>query len=302
MSNITRSNHPKLLWPGIHTLWGKTYAKLPAYHADMFDMKTSKQAYEEDVELTGFGLAPIKTEGAAVAYDDHTQGTVSRYTHATYSLGFIITQEALEDNLYQSRASQGSEMLAFSMATTREIVAANVYNRAFNSAYAGGDGKSLIATDHPVVAGTQSNQLAVAADLSEASLEDMLTQIKKAQNSRGLEIFLQGSKLIIPVELEFEAHRILKSALRVGTGNNDLNAIREMGMLPGGVCANNYLTDPDAFFIRTNAPNGTNGFTRRAPDLVQDNDFDTSNAKMKTSARFVFGWSDFRGVYASQGA
>jgi len=210
--------------------------------------------------------------------------------------------EELQDNLYKDRAFRRAEMLAFSMFTTRQIIAANVLNRAFTAAFPGGNGKELIATDQPTAAGIQSNELSPAADLSEAALEDMLIQIRTAKNPRGLQIFLQGQKLIVPPQLEFEAKRILGSTLQSGNANNDINAMKAMGMLPGGVVGNPYLTDPDRFFIKTNATAGLTWFNRMSPDLTQDNDFDTSNAKMKTTGRWSAGWSDWRTLYGSDGA
>jgi len=302
MAAITTGAHPKALWPGVRKFWGEAYTRNQDYLPMMFAMNASSKAYEEDVETTGFGLAPVKPEGSATQYDEHQQQVVTRYTNVTYSLGAIVTEEELEDNLYRDRAFKRAEMLAFSMYTTRQTVGANIFNRGFNSSYTGGDGKELFATDHPTVAGNQSNELAVAADLSEASIEDLLIQIRNAKNSRGLKINIQGQALIVPPALEFEATRIVKSTLRSGTANNDINAMKSMGMLPEGIVCNPYLTDVDAWFIKTNAPNGLNWFDRRAPALAQDNDFDTSNAKMKTTSRFVAGWSDWRGCYGSPGA
>lgn len=302
MAAITTGAHPKALWPGVQAFWGTEYERNPDYLPRMFSMGSSNKAYEEDVETTSFGLVPVKPEGSGTQYDEHQQQTVTRYTHVTYSLGAVVTMEEIADNLYRDRAFQRAALLAFSMYTTRQIVGANIFNRGFNSSYPLGDGKEFFATDHPVVAGTQSNELATAADLSEAALEDLLIQIRNAKNSRGLKINLIGQMLMVPPDLEFEATRIVKSTLRSGTANNDVNAMREMGMLPDGIVCNPYLTDADAFFIRTNAPNGAKWMDRMAPALTRDNDFDTSNAKMKTTARFVAGASDWRSYYASPGA
>jgi len=302
MAAITTGAHPKALWPGVQAWWGAEYERNPDYLPRMFAMTTSRKAYEEDVESTSFGLAPVKPEGSPTQYDEHQQQVVTRYTHVTYSLGAIVTMEEIADNLYNERAFQRAGLLAFSMYTTRQTVGANVFNRGFDSSYTGGDGKELFATDHPTVSGTQSNELATAADLSEAALEDLLIQIRNAENSRGLKINLMGQALIVPPALEFEANRILKSTLRSGTAENDINAMRAMGMLPEGIICNPYLTDEDAFFIRTNAPNGLKWIDRMAPALTRDNDFDTSNAKMKTTGRWVSGWSDWRGAFASPGA
>lgn len=299
---ITTGNHPKSLWPGIKAFFGKTYAEKPMVCDMVFSKQTSDKAYEEVVEETGFGLAPVKAEGNAVSYDTDTQGYVTRYTNVTYGLGAIITQEAIEDNQYENVATRKAAKLARSMRQTKENVHANILNRGFNSAFVGGDGKELFATDHPTLAGNQSNELAVAADLSEASLEDLLILIRQARDSRGLRIQLEGQKLVVPSALAFEATRIVSSVNQSGTANNDINAMKAMGMLPGGICIWDYLTDDDAFFITTDAPEGLTSFQRRALQLTQDNDFDTTNARMKATERYSVGWSDWRGVYGSPGA
>lgn len=302
MAFITTGSHPKALWPGVKKWFGKTYAEKPMVCDMIFDLVNSEKAYEEYVEDTGFGLAPIKPEGAGVSYDTDAQGYTSRITNVTYALGAKITQEAIEDNKYESVARSKSAKLARSMRQTKENVFANILNRGFNSAYTGGDGKELFATDHPTLSGSQSNELAVAADLSEASLEDLLTLIRGAKDSRGLRIQLKGRSLIVPPELEFEATRILSSVNQSGTANNDVNAMRELGMLPGGVMVWDYLSDADAFFVKTDAPDGMIRQQRRAIAITQDNDFDTSNACMKASERYAGGWSDWRGMFASPGA
>lgn len=302
MSTITTGSHPKALWPGVHAFVMGKYDTHPEEYSRVFDVMTSKMAYEEDVETTGFGLAQVKAEGASTAYDTHTQGGTKRYTHVAYSLGYVVTREEMDDNLYKSRAFKRGEMLAFSFRTTKEIVAANVLNRAFNSSYTGIDGKELLATDHSSLAGNWSNELATAADLSEASLEDLLTQISTATNSRGLQIALRGQKLIVPPALAFTAERIMKSTLQNDTGNNAVNAIRSMGLLPGGVEVNHYLTDTDAWFVKTTAPNGLCMFQRTAFEFGKDNDFDTSNAKAKGYERYSVGWTDPRGLYGTPGA
>jgi hypothetical protein len=299
---ITRAAHPKALWPGVHKFVMDDYAEHPLEYKEIFNVETSKMAYEEDVEVSGFGLAQVKAEGASTAYDSHAQGVTTRYTHVAYSLGYIVTREELDDNLYKGRSFKRGKMLNFSFRTTKEIVAANVLNRAFNSAYAGGDGKELIATDHPSLAGDWSNELAIAADLSEASLETMLTQINSAKNSRGLPIAIRGQKLVVAPANMFEAERIMNSTLRVGTPNNDVNAIKSMGLLPGGVVVNHYLTDPDAWFIKTDTPDGLTMFQRTPYEFTQDNDFDTMNAKAKGYERYSVGWSDPRGLFGSPGA
>lgn len=299
---ITTGNHPKALWPGIEAWFGRKYDMHEKFCDKMFEIVKSKKAYEENVELTGFGLAPAKAQGASVMFDSETQGPTTRYTHTVYSLGYIVTEEEREDNLYDVVSKQRAEALAFSMYTTKEVVSANVYNRAFNSSYAGGNGVEMISTAQVTEDGTQSNRLATDSDLSEAALEDMLIQIGNATNSRGLEINLRGERLIVNTANMFEAQRILYSTLQSGTANNDVNAVRDMGLLPKGFIANPYLTDADAWFVRTNAPNGLKGFMRKELAFTQDNDFDTSNAKAKAAERYSFGWSDWRGVYGTPGA
>lgn len=304
MSVITTGVNPKLLWEGLNAVWGSVqgkYNEYPMEWKDLFDEAGSSKAYEEDVQLIGFGLAPQKSEGGSVSYDTMAQGFVSRYTNVSYGLGFIITREEMDDNLYISRGQQRTEALAFSMRQTKEIVAANVYNRATDSSYTGGDGKELLATDHPSNAGDWSNELNPSADLSEASLEDLCIQIAQATDDRGLTIALRPAKLIVPPELEFEACRILDSELQNDSANNAVNALRAKGKIPQ-IAVNHYLTDADQFFIRTTAQNGMKMFERTALDFSQDGDFDTDNAKFKAYERYAFGWSDPRGVYGSSGA
>lgn len=302
MSVITTGNHPKALWPGVRAWWGQKYKEHKQEWAEIFEEKQSEKNYEEDVEEVGFGLAPIKAQGGSISYDSHSQGATSRYTHVVYGLGFIVTREEEEDNLYKNKAFRRTEKLARSIRLSEENVAANVLNRAFNASYTGGDGKELCATDHVTVSGSQSNELSTAADLSEAAIEDMIIQIMLAKDARANPIALMPKKLIIPPNLAFEATRILKSALQSGTGNNDVNAIKEMGLLQDGVCINHYLTDTDAWWIKTDCPYGLTRFTRRAADFTRDNDFDTENLKAKSTVRFAVGWSDWRTVYGSPGA
>lgn len=299
---ITTGSIAKLLWPGLDAIWGKGYRDLPMLYKDLFDTSSSTKSYEEDVLVPGFGLAPIKPEGSGILYDSTQQGYTSRYTNVAYGLGFIITREAIDDNQYEQKAVANTRTLARSFRVTKETVAANVYNRAFNTSYTGGDGKALIVTDHPTQSGNQSNALSVAADLSEASLEDLTVQVMNATDDRGLRIQLQDRSLIVPPSLVFEATRILKSQLQNDTANNAVNAMRSMGLFPEGIKVNNYLTDTDAYFVRTDAPNGMKHFERTAPEFAQDNDFDTSNLKYKGYERYVFGWSDFRQVFGSPGA
>ena len=301
MAVITTGSHPKALWPGVYAWFGAKYNEHPQQYTRLFDIKSSSKNYEELVEQTGFGLAPVKAEGSSTAYDSHAQGVTARGTNVAYSLGYIVTREEKADNLYSEVSMQRAASLAFSMAQTRENVGANVYNRAFNSSYTGGDGKELCATDHGSLAGDQSNELATAADLSEASLEDLTIQIMDAKNSKGLKISLQPKMLIVPTALVYDAQRILESTLQSGTANNDVNALRSMSIIPE-VVVNNYLTDSDAWFIRTNAPSGLCWFDREPVQFSKDEDFDTDNAKAKAYMRFVPFWGDWRGLYGTPGA
>lgn len=299
---ISSNAFAKALWPGINGWYGKAYDEHPVEYTELFDTYTSDKAYEEDVGISSFGLAPTKSEGGSIQYDKEIQGFVTRYSHVTYGLGFIITREIMEDDLYDVVGQRRAEGLAFSMRQTKENVAANVYNRAFNDDYEGGDGVAMISTDHPNVAGgTWSNRLDTDSDLSEAALEQACIDIMKYTNDRGLRISVIPQKLIVPPDLVYEATRILESPLRVGTANNDINAMAAMGKLPQGFVVNHYLTDPNAWFIRTNAPHGMKHFERRADEFTIDNDFDTENAKFKATARYSFGWTDPRGIYGSSG-
>jgi hypothetical protein len=300
---ITTSHFGKALWPGINAWYGKAYEDYPVEYTDLFDTFQSSKAFEEDVMVSSFGLAPVKEEGAAIQYDSEQQGFISRYSHVTYALGFIITREMFDDDQYDIVGQRRAQALARSMRQTKETVAANVYNRAFNSSYTGGDGKELCADDHPNVAGgTWANELTTPADLSEASLEQAIIDMMAWTDDRGLLIAAMPEKLIIPPELVFEAERILESPLRVGTADNDANALKNLGKFRGGVTVNHYLTDADAWFIRTNVSNGMKHFERKADSFAEDNDFDTDNAKFKASARYSFGWSDPRGIFGSPGA
>lgn len=304
MSTITTGQIAKLLWPGLNAIWGADYDEHPVEYTDLVDTFDSDRAYEEDQEMTGFGLAPVKPQGSGVSYDTAQQGYTTRYTHTAYALGFIITQEAQDDNLYEKIGMERTSSLAFSMRQTKENVVANMYNRAFNSSYTGGDGKELLATDHPTLGGTFQNELTTAADLSEASLEDMTILIGQATNARGMKIAIKPRSLIIPIQLQFEAMRILQSTGQSGTANNDINALKAMGAFPDGVKVNHYLTDADAWFVRTNIPGrkGLKLFQRKAPSFAQDGDFDTGNIKYKAYERYSFGWTDPRALYGSPGA
>lgn len=299
---ITTGNIAKLLKPGLDEIWGQQYVEHPMEYTEIFETQISDKNYEEDVLLPGYGLAPIKTEAGAISYDSTQQGYVSRYTHVAYGLGFILSREVIDDNQYRKAAINSTKALAFSFRQTKENVAANILNRAFNSSYTGGDAKEMIATDHSTLAGNQSNELSTPADLSEASLEDICVQIMQAKNERGLNISIMPRKLIVPPALVFEATRILKSQLQSGSANNDINAVKALGLFPEGVVVNHYLTDSDAWFVKTNAPNSLKFYQRVAAEFTNDNDFDTANVKFKGYERYAFGWTDWRGIYGSAGA
>lgn len=302
MAAINTGSHPKALWPGVRAFFASVYDQQPQIWSQVFETVTSDKAYEEGVATQSFGLAARKPEGSGVTYDSHNQEWVRRSTHDTYGLGYIVTEEELEDNLYEDKSFNRSKLLAISMAETKEIVHANILNRGFDSNYTGGDGVSLFSASHPTAVGNQSNLLSTAADFSESSLEDMLIQMHDNKNSRGLRFPLKGEKLVIRHELMFEVERVLNSTLRPGTANNDINAGKRMGVLPGGYVVWPHLTDADAWFILTNAPNGLLSFSRRKMRFVQDNDFDTSNAKAKSTERYVPDWNDWRGAFGTPGA
>lgn len=300
MSATNTGNIAKLLWPGLNAIWGE-YKDYDGEFKDLFDTQSSDKAYEEDQLIPGLGLAPIKTQGAAVSYDTLSQGITSRYTHVAYALGFILTREALDDNQYKGKALKAMKMLARSFRQTKETVAANVYNRAHTSGYTFGDGQLLCVTTHPTIGGNQSNRLTTAADLSEAALEDLCVLIGQAQDERGLKVKLMPKSLHIPVQLQFEAVRILKSLGQNDSANNAVNALRSMGLFSDGAKINHYFDDADAFFVRTDAEQGMTHFERTAPEFAQDNDFDTSNLKYKGYERYSFGATDFRGVFSNGG-
>ena len=299
---ITSSSFAKLLWPGLNAIYGKSYNDYPVEWDKLFEKNKSDRAYEEDLGLSSFGLASVKNEGAPITYDTERQGFTSRYNHVVYALGFIITREIYEDDQYGKVGAQKAKALARSMRQTKEIVGANVYNRAFNASYAGGDGAALISASHPNVAGgTFSNKISVDADLSEAALEQAVIDIAGFRDDRGLLIAAKPEKLVIPYQLQFETKRILGADGRVGTDLNDPNVLKDMGIF-GNVVTNHYLTDPDAWFILTNVKDGLKYFERRGDAFEMDNDFDTENAKFKATARYSFGWSDPRAIYGSQGS
>lgn len=299
---ISRAQLVKELEPGLNALFGLEYKNYENEHAQIYDTETSDRAFEEEVMLSGFGEAPVKSEGSGVAYDNAQEAFTARYTHETIALAFSLTEEAIEDNLYDRLASRYTRALARSMANTKQIKAASVLNGAFSTSI-GGDGVALCSTAHPTLSGPNlSNTLLVAADLSETSLEQALIDIAAFTDERGLKIAVQGLKLIIPKELQFTADRIMKSTLRVGTADNDINAIRNMGMIPQGYTVNHYLTDPEAFFIKTDAPNGMKMFQRLGIKTAFEGDFDTGNVRYKARERYVFGFSDPRGIFGSPGA
>jgi hypothetical protein len=300
---ISRANLAKELEPGLNALFGMEYNRYEGQHAEIFDSESSDRAFEEEVMLSGFGAAPVKAEGSGVSFDDAQEAYTARYNHETVAMAFSITEEAIEDNLYDRLASRYTRALARSMAHTKQVKAASVLNNAFNAAFAGGDTKELCATDHPLTnGGTFANEPAVAADLNETSLEDALISIAGFTDERGLIIALKGMKLIIPRQLQFVAERLLVSNLRVGTADNDINAIKSSGLLPEGYVVNDYLTDSDAFFIKTDAPNGFKHFERMALSTAMDPDFDTGNMRFKARERYSFGFSDPRAVFGSPGA
>jgi hypothetical protein len=300
---MNRAQFAKMLEPGLNTLFGLEYDQYPPEWQAAFDTNTSQKAFEEDVLLEGFGNAPVKAEGAAISYDAASQQWTARYQHETIALAFSITEEAEEDGLYGSIAARYTKALARSMASTKEIKAANVLNNAFSgSGVTGGDGKTLCATDHPTRSGNQSNTLATAADLSETSLEQMLIQIADMKDDRGLRIAAQGTMLVIPTAYSFVAERLLESQLRTGTADNDINAIRAGGYLPQGYHVMRRLSDSDSFFIMTDVPDGLKHFQRSPLKKGMEGDFETGNVRYKVRERYSFGFTDWRGIFGSEGA
>jgi hypothetical protein len=301
---ISRAQLAKELEPGLNALFGMEYNRYEGQHAEIYDTEASDRAFEEEVMLSGFGAAPVKQEGSGITFDDAQEAYTARYNHETIAMGFSITEEAVEDNLYDRLASRYTRALARSMAHTKQVKAASVLNNAFTAgASAGGDGKALCATDHPLTSGgTFANEPSTAADLNETSLEDFLISIAGFVDERGMIIALRGMKLIIPRQLQFIAERLLVSNLRVGSADNDINAVKSMGMLPEGYVVNDFLTDTDAFFIKTDAPNGFKHFERLALATNMDPDFDTGNMRFKARERYSFGFSDPRCVFGSPGA
>jgi hypothetical protein len=302
---ISRSQLVKELEPGLNALFGLEYNRYDNEHAEIFTSESSDRAFEEEVMLTGFAGAAIKQEGAGVQFDQASEAYTSRYTHNTIALAFAITEEAIEDNLYDRLASRYTRALARSMSQTKQTIAANILNNGFDTtgSYNGGDGVSLLNASHPLANGsTFSNILATPADLNETSLEQSLIDIAGFVDERGLKIALQGRKLIIPKELQFTAERVLRSPLRTSTSDNDINAMLNMGMIPEGYRINHFLTDTDAFFIITDAPNGLKNFVRSPIKTAIEGDFDTGNVRFKARERYSFGWSDPRGIFGTPGA
>ena len=300
---ISRAQLVKELEPGLNALFGLEYKRYEDEAAQIFDNESSDRAFEEEVMLSGFGTADVKPEGSGVQYDDAQETYTARYTHETVALAFALTEEAIEDNLYDRISSRYTKALARSMATSKQVKGANVLINAFAaSGYNGGDGESLCGNAHPTLNGNQSNIPSTAADLSETSLEQALIDIAGYQDERGLKIAAQGQKMVIPKELQFTAERIMKSQGRVGTADNDINAIKAMGMVPQGYTVNHYLTDTDAWFIKTDVPNGMKHFVRAPLKTAMEGDFDTGNVRYKARERYSFGWSDWRGIYGNAGA
>ena len=300
---ISRSQLLKELLPGLNALFGLEYAKYGEEHKEIYEAENSERSFEEETKLSGFGAAPVKTEGAAVSYDNAQEAFTARYTHETIAMGFAVTEEAMEDNLYDSLSSRYTKALARAMAYTKQVKAAATLNNGFNSSFAGGDGVELFSTAHPLVSGgTNSNEPATAADLNETSLEAAVIQIAAWTDERGLLIAAQPRKLIIPPALMFVATRLLETDGRVGTADNDLNVLRNNGSIPEGYAVNHYLTDTNAWFLTTDVPNGLKHFVRTPMNTSMDGDFDTGNVRYKARERYSFGFSDPLGMFGSPGA
>ena len=300
---ISRAQLAKELEPGLNALFGMEYARYENEHAEIFETESSDRAFEEEVLIVGFGNAEVKTEGQGVNYDQASEGFTARYTHETVSLAFALTEEAVDDNLYDRLGARYTKALARSMAHSKQVKAANVLNNAFSSSYTGGDGVSLINTSHPLAGGgTLANRASTMSDLNETSLENALISISTFVDDRNMILALQGTKLIVPPQLQFVADRLLESPGRVGTADNDINAVRNMGLLPQGYAVNHFLTDTDAFFILTDCPDGFKHFERSPISTSMEGDFDTGNVRYKARERYSFGFSNPRCVFGSQGA
>ena len=299
---ISRAQLVKELEPGLNALFGLEYKNYANEHSQIFDTENSDRAFEEEVMLSGFGNAGVKPEGSSVNYDAASETFTARYTHETLALAFSITEEAIEDNLYDRLASRYTKALARSMANAKQVKAANVLNRGFNSSYTGGDGLELFSTAHVIVSGTEQNELSTAADLNETSLEQAMIDIAALTDERGLKIAAQGRKMIVPSALQFTAERLLKSVGRTGTADNDISAVVSMNVIPQGYVVNHYLTDTDAWFIKTDVPNGLKHFVRAPIKTAMEGDFESGNVRYKARERYSFGWSDWRGVFGAPGA
>lgn len=300
---ISRAQAMKELVPGLNALFGLEYKRYPEEHKEIFDVEKSDRSFEEETKLSGFGMAATKTEGMSIDYDNAQEAWTARYTHETIALGFALTEEAIEDNLYESLASRYTKALARSMAYTKQVKAASTLNNAFSSSYLGGDGVALCATNHPTVAGgTNSNKAATGVDLNETAVEAAVIQIAAWTDERGLLIAAKPKKLILPPALQFVATRLLKTEGRVGTNDNDVNAIKSMGVIPGGYTINHWLTDTNAWFLTTDVPNGLKMFQRVAMKTGMDGDFDTGNVRYKARERYSFGWSDPLAIWGSAGS
>jgi len=297
---ISRAQLLKELLPGLNALFGLEYAKYGEEHKEIYETEASERSFEEETKLSGFSAAPVKNEGSAIAYDNAQEAWTTRYNHETIALGFSITEEAIEDNLYDSLSARYTKGLARAMAYTKQVKAAAVLNNGFNSAYVGGDGVSLFNSAHPLVnGGTNSNSPSTPADLNETSLENAVIQIAAWTDERGLLIAAKPKKLIVPPALQFVATRLLETKLRVGTNNNDINAIENNGSIPEGYTINHFLTAPNAWFLLTDVPNGMKHFERTPLQNSMDGDFDTGNVRYKSRERYSFGWSDPLGIYGT---
>ena len=300
---ISRAQLAKELEPGLNALFGMEYNRYEQQHAEIFETESSDRAFEEETMIVGFGNAKVKTEGQGVEFDNATEGFTARYSHETIALAFALTEEAIEDNLYDRLGARYTKALARSMAHTKQVKAASVLNNAFSSSFTGGDGKALVATDHPLQGGgTLSNRPSTYSDLNETSLEDAIISVSTFVDDRNMVIALQGKKLIIPPQLQFVADRLLQTPGRVGTSDNDINAIKNMGMVSDGYTVNNFLTDNDAWFLMTDCPDGFKHFERSPLSTSMEGDFDTGNVRFKARERYSFGFSNPRAVFASQGA
>ena len=300
---ISRSQLLKELLPGLNALFGMEYKRYGEQHKEIYETESSDRSFEEETKLSGFGTAPVKAEGSAIAYDNAQEAWSTRYSHETIALGFSITEEAVEDNLYDSLSARYTKSLARAMSYTKQVKAASVLNNGFDGNYAGGDGVALFSTAHPTVGGsTNSNTASVQVDLNETSLEAAVIQIAAWTDERGLLIAAKPQKLVIPPALMFVADRLLKTEGRVGTADNDINSLKQMGSIPGGTTVNNFLTDTNAWFLTTDVPNGLKHFVRTPMSTSMDGDFDTGNVRYKARERYSFGWSDPLGMWGSSGS